>query len=243
MEGAAGLREPLRYAVPWGEVIGLWKPIARGERTNLDRFTAAVVSQMTPPPRVTGIERLPAEPRFLLVANHFQRKGMWILHPAAAITQAVCRHYRGLEPGVRWVVTANWPRWRFGPISMASPGDWILPRVAHALWCYPVPFAGTDPGRTAQSLRRLLRDVRAVREPIGLFPEGVAGVAGKLGAPLEGIDRLLGLLGRAGLPLVPVGIGEQEGLSIRIGTAVAAAEVAAAEDPAALAMGRIADLL
>jgi len=229
----------LRYRVPWGSVFGLWPEIAGQRRTNLDRFTRAIVAAMRPTPRVSGVENLPADTRFLVVANHFQRPGMWILHPAAAITQAICLHYEGLEPACRWVVTANWPRWRVGKWEIPSPGDVLLPRVAHALWCYAVPFAGTDPGRTARSLRKLLKDAPRVREPLGLFPEGVAGTAGRLGPPLAGTERLIAHLAKGGRAVVPVGIVETDTLEIRFGPLVEAGELMRAPDAAALAMERV----
>lgn len=174
---------------------------------------------MQPPPVIEGLERLPEDPRFVLAANHYQRKGLWILHPASALTQAAVQRYGAMEPPVRWLVTANWPRWRCGPFSFRSPGDLILPRVAHALWCYPVSFHGADPLFTARSLRLLLRELPHLQCPIGIFPEGVAGTAGRIGPALPGVDRLLRLIRR---PVVPAWIGERDSrLVVRFGTPVA----------------------
>ncbi len=202
------MSEPVTYPVPWDLVFGLTGHIRRGTRRDLNDFTARVVERMQPPPLVEGLEHLPEDPRFVLVANHYQRKGLWILHPASVLTQAIVARYGPLNPPVRWLVTANWPRWRMGPFSFRSPGDLLLPRVAHALWCYPVSFHGADPAFTARSLLRLLRELSSIACPIGVFPEGVAGVAGKLGPALPGIDRLLRRIGR---PVVPARIGEHGG--------------------------------
>lgn len=212
------MSKPVSYPAPWDLVFGLTGYIRRGTRRDLTDFTAQVVARMQPPPAIEGLEHLPDDPRFVLAANHYQRKGLWILHPASALTQAVVQKYGPLAPPVRWLVTANWPRWRFGPFAFRSPGDLLLPRVAHALWCYPVSFHGADPGFTARSLRRLLRELPDLDCPIGIFPEGVAGVAGKLGPALPGVDRLLRRIAR---PLVPAWIGERGGrLVIRFGPPV-----------------------
>lgn len=209
------MSEPVSYPVPWDLVFGLSGHIRRGTRRDLADFTARVVARMNPPPRIEGLEHLPADPRFVLAANHYQRKGLWILHPASVLTQAVVQRYGPLEPPVRWLVTANWPRWRLGPLSFRSPGDLLLPRVAHALWAYPVSFHGADPAFTARSLRRLLRELPAIGCPIGIFPEGVAGVAGRIGPALPGVDRLLKRIAR---PVVPARIGEEAGrLVVRFG--------------------------
>lgn len=212
------MSEPVSYPAPWDLVFGLTPHIRRGTRRDLADFTAQVVARMQPPPVIEGLENLPEDPRFVLAANHYQRKGLWILHPASVLTQAVVLEYGALNPPVRWLVTANWPRWRFGPFSFRSPGDLILPRVAHVLWAYPVSFHGTDPAFTARSLRVLLRELPEIPCPIGIFPEGVAGVAGKIGPALPGIERLLRLLRR---PVVPALIGERDSrLVVRFGPPV-----------------------
>ena len=33
-----------------------------------------------------GLDTLPANPSFVLAANHYQRKGLWILHPCSVVT-------------------------------------------------------------------------------------------------------------------------------------------------------------
>lgn len=209
------MSELVSYPVPWDLVFGLTDHIRRGTRRGLNDFTARVVARMDPPPVIEGLEHLPADPRFVLAANHYQRKGLWILHPASVLTQAVVRKYGPLDPPVRWLVTANWPRWRLGPFSFRSPGDLLLPRVAHALWAYPVSFHGANPAFTARSLRTLLRELPHLSCPIGIFPEGVAGVAGRIGPALPGIGRLLSLIRR---PIVPAFITEHGGrLVIRLG--------------------------
>ncbi|MFN7935340.1 MAG: hypothetical protein U0R19_18560 [Bryobacteraceae bacterium] len=232
----------LQYGAPWGAIYRMWPSIAAGSRYSVDVFSREVVGRMKPPPRYVGTENIPADPRFLICANHYQRKGMWILHPASAITQAVRARRGGSEAPVRWVVTANWPQWRLGPWRVPNPGDWLLPRVAHALHCYPVSFAGANPAYTARSLRRLLQDTRNLSAPIGLFPEGVAGEAGRIGQALPGVDRLIQLLARQGIPVLPVRIWEEDRLVLRFGTMIAAEPLVEAADAAQLVMGHIADL-
>lgn len=213
------MSELVSCPVPWDLVFGLALHIGRGTRRDLIDFTARVVARMQPPPVIEGLENLPADPRFVLAANHYQRRGLWILHPASVLTQAVVRRYGPLEPPVRWLVTANWPRWRIGPLSFRSPGDILLPRVAHALWAWPVSFHGTDPVFTALSLRRLLAELPHTACPMGIFPEGAAGVAGRIGPALPGVGRLLRKIGR---PVVPARIGEQaRRLVVRFGAPVA----------------------
>lgn len=235
---------PVRYPVPWDLIRGLTPCILGRRRRDINEFTRAIVARMNPPPRFEELGGLPEDPRFLLIANHYQRKGLWILHSAAAVTQALVERYGAHEAPIRWLVTANWPRVRLGPLNFPSPGDWLLPRVAYALWCYPVSFAGSNPAYTARSLRAVLKDARRMERPIGLFPEGVAGSAGLLTDPLPGTERLIAQLARNGLPAVPCGISESDGrLVIRFGAPVEAAELTGVPDAARLAMARVAELI
>ena len=244
MEGPPRVTRPLSYPVPWRLVAGLTPYIASARRRDLDDFTRQVVQLMHPPPLYSGLPNLPASPRFLLIANHFQRKGLWILHPAASITQAISRHYGPHPFPVRWMVTANWPPIRLGPISLPSPGDWLLPKVAHALSCYPVSFAGSNPRFTARSIRLLLRDAQSSTRPIGIFPEGVAGSAGRITQPLPGVSRLLQQLAKLGLPAVPVAISESAGrLHIQFLKPLPAPALIAHPDPAQLCLDAVAAAL
>jgi hypothetical protein len=137
------------------------------------------------------------------------------------------------------MVTANWPPWRLGPWTIPSPGDRLLPRVAEALQCYPVSFSGSNPAYTAGTLRRLFKEARSSPTPIGIFPEGVAGAAGRLTDPLPGVERVLMHLKR---PVLPCGVSEDGRLVLRFGRVLSAAEVGG-EDAARRAMLAVAELL
>jgi hypothetical protein len=231
---------PVSYPVPWDLVFGLTRHIYEGTRRDVDDFTASVLARMQPPPEFLGLENIPADPRFLIVANHYQRPGLWILHAASAVTQAMRQRIGPGNPPVHWIVTANWPPIRLGPWRMASPGDRLLPRVAHALHCYAVSFAKHNPGFTATSIRRLLKDAPKLDRPIGVFPEGVAGTAGKLTDPLPGVERLILKLNR---PALPVAISETDRLVVRVGPPVTLEDLRAAPDAARLMLARVATLL
>ncbi len=210
----------LSYPTPWDQVAALGPHIARRTRYSVDAFSAAIAGRITPPPQIEGLENLPDDPRFLLVANHYQRKGLWIVHTASVLTQIVRARYGPGDPPVRWIATANFPPLRMLGLRIPSPGDWLLPRVAHALHCYPVAFHGHDSRFTARTMLRLLREAPSLNRPIGLFPEGAAGAAGHLSPALPGVDRLIGMLARAGFALQPVGISETDRFVVRIGPTV-----------------------
>jgi hypothetical protein len=88
-----------------------------------------------------------------------------------------------------------------------------------------------------------LKAAPTLTRPIGLFPEGVAGVAGQLTQPLPGVDRLIAHLGKIGLPALPCAISETDRLIVRFGPLVPAAELVRSPQSAELVMGRVGDLL
>jgi 1-acyl-sn-glycerol-3-phosphate acyltransferase len=232
----------LTYSVPYKLLASyLSGPVVSNSRADVLSIYRAFAARMNPPPAVHGVECLPADGRLVLAANHYQRKGLWIAHIASVLSNVMAGRY-GCDPPIRWVATGNWPRWKIGPLTVRSPGDILLPRVAHAVWCYPVPFAGTNPGTTARSLRRLLKDAAALECPIGIFPEGAKATAGRLTPPLPGVGRLFRLLAERGWPVVPAGVSEAGRFVVRFGAPIPAHEVKLAADPGALVMSRIAEL-
>lgn len=238
------MSEAVAIKVPWKLIFSLGPNILERRPTDIDVFTAEICKSIQPQPVIEGVEDLPENPTFVLAANHYQRKGLWILFPAAVMTQMISQRYGRTSAPVRWMVTANWPRVRMGPFSFPSPGDVLLPRVADALACYPVSFAGSNQGFTTRSLRRILRDAPKAGRPLGIFPEGVGGSAGVLSKPIPGVERLLTHLAKAGMPVVPVGIGEREGrLVFRVGKVLPVSEALGAADSAGMVLDRIRELL
>ncbi len=238
------MSEAVNIKIPWKLIFRLGPNILERKPTDIDSFTAAVCSSIHPQPLLEGLENLPENPRFVLAANHYQRKGLWILFPAAVMTQIVSQRYGRTSAPVRWMVTANWPRVKMGPFSFASPGDALLPRVADALACYPVSFAGSNQSFTARSLRRILRDAPRSDRPLGIFPEGVGGSAGVITKPIPGVERLLAHLAKAGMPVVPVGISERDDqLVFRVGNLAPAGEVLGARNSAEMVLDRIRGLI
>jgi len=230
--------------VPWKLIFGLGPHIVHRTPTSVDAFTSEICKSITPAPVIEGVENLPDNPAFVLAANHYQRKGLWILFPAAIMTQIIRQRYGPGDPPVRWMVTANWPRIKLGPLSFPSPGDILLPRVADALACYPVSFAGSNQAFTARSIRRILRDAPKSNRPLGIFPEGVGGSAGVFSNPIPGVDRLLAHLAKGGMPVVPVCISEAQGqLIFRIGPLIPISALITALDAAKLVLSEIQGLL
>ncbi len=226
----------LRYPVPWDIIFRLTPYIARGNPAPTPALLHSLLERMESRPLYSGLEHIPAAPPFVLAANHYQRRHLWIAHAAAALAEPL--RLRFSTTPVRWIVTANWPPLTLGRLRIPSPGDWLLPRVAGALGYYDVPFAASRPGRTASSLRRLLRD--APSSIVGIFPEGARATAGPLSLPLPGLDRLFLHLARAGLSVLPARVSESgPGFLIRFGAPLPPPLLIDSPGPSALVMHAI----
>ena len=67
---------PLSYPVPWKLLFNLGPRFLDKTATSVDAFSAGICAQIHPAPSVAGCENLPPSARFVLVANHYQRKGL-----------------------------------------------------------------------------------------------------------------------------------------------------------------------
>lgn len=228
----------LRYRVPWDLIIGLGPSIAARKPAPAGDLLHRIFERLQPPPLYEGLENIPARPPFVLAANHYQRRHLWIVHAAAALSDPLRARFP--EAPVRWLVTANWPPLRLGPLRIASPGDKLLPRVAETLGYFSIPYAATHPERAAAALRRLLR--AAPQSIVGVFPEGARATAGTPGPPLPGIGRLFRHLALAGIPVLPARVGENGAqFLIRFAEPLTTTRILEAADPGELVMSAIAE--
>ena len=107
-------------------------------------------------------------------------------------------------------MTAAWKRRYLTPITR-----WAFARAARVYGFVPMPPMPPDPDEVEARAAAVLRTVRLAREiaprggMIGLAPEGRDVEA--FGAMPPGVGTFVGLLVQAGLPVLPVGVGECEG--------------------------------
>jgi hypothetical protein len=144
-----------------------------------------------------------------VVVNHYARQGFHAWWIALAVTAA-------LDRDIHWVVTGAWtyPD-RIRSLLVTPASRWALRRLAH-LYGFtsmpPMPPRPNDTLARALAARRLLRYVRGRSGPIvGLAPEGADQAGGLLSPPPAGSGRLIELLGKEGLSLLPVGLYESDG--------------------------------
>ncbi|MCJ7510128.1 MAG: hypothetical protein MUP14_04470 [Dehalococcoidia bacterium] len=161
-----------------------------------------------------GLENVPSEGPFVLVANHYDRPGLHVYHCGMFIATVIAER-RSLSPGIRWVITSEWYGHRIGPIPIPTGlTRWVFRRISKAYGLVVMPRRASLAVGRAAVLRRIARI--AQRVPIGLMPE--AGGSGILREALEGSGLFLGALSERGLPLLPIGVWEEDGtLIVRFG--------------------------
>ena len=179
-----------------------------------------------PMPQLHGLEHIPAHGAFTLIANHHQRKGLWIGWVGALLADGVYR-VRQTEPPFRALVTdAQAIQW--GVRSFMLPTSrWFLRRAARFWQMIPLPQAGTH---TTQSTAEVIGQAVALRTalrtlqqgtPLLVFPEGTTGQAGTLQPALIGTGTFLARAQSYG-PILPVAFWEAgEQLVGQVGSAIA----------------------
>ena len=201
------------------------------------------------PPVVEGTEHIPSDGSMALIANHYQRRGMWIGFPAGLLAREIMLR-RADRASTHFGVIADL---RIG--GRRIPGSaWTFGRVAEVWGLVPLPTAAADVQGRAAAIRRTLSlalpSPRGEGEPIGIFPEGPTGSSGGLRQALPGTGTLLLLLARGGVPIIPAGAWEAGGvLHARFGPPLSLHPPDGLPAPERdrwardQAMGRLADLL
>ncbi len=169
------------------------------------------------PLRVEGLANVPRQGPFVLVMNHYNRRG---LRPqiCAFIISAKVAGVRPAEPELSWVFAEELERFLYAPLPVPRwLMRWMFRRAARVYGLVALPRQWRSPLARAAALRRLARKLKTA--PVGMTPEG--GGPGVLRAPPAGSGLLLLSLSRRGAPLLPVGVYEDDGgaLTIRFGPA------------------------
>lgn len=155
---------------------------------------------------------------WLVTVNHYSRPGFrawWIAIAIAAV----------LPAEMHWVITSAWTYPDPLRSHLITPlTEWILARIALTYSFTTVPPMPPRPwevARRAEAVRRVLRYVRSATGPVvGLAPEGMDSLTGKLTALPPGAGRLIAHLAAVGLRILPVGIFEDietGALCVRLG--------------------------
>jgi 1-acyl-sn-glycerol-3-phosphate acyltransferase len=222
-------------ALTHGHRLPLWlaagvawavRPTLRGEagrRRSFARDVQWAVRGMRPQPHILGTEHIPPRGPCLVLCNHYSREGLGVWWGVLALSAAIAEHRApGTDPEVRWVITAAWtfPGWKRRFLTPLT--RWAFARAAQVYGFIPMPPMPPDPDEVEARAAAVLRTVRLARQiasrpgtvgtggMIGLAPEG-QDMPGAFGQLPPGAGAFVALLVEAGLPVLPVGVGERAG--------------------------------
>jgi hypothetical protein len=207
------------YPFPWRPFLDLVWAASIRKRRAFSRDAQVAVSQLRPEPEILGTDHIPRHGPCLVTCNHYNRPGLgaWWIALAIAAAVAPCRAPEA-DREMYWVMTAAWTfpesRWRRRVLTPLT--RWAFARAAYVygfVTMPPMPPAPQELEVRAAAVRRTLRLARRLADSggmIGLAPEG-QDVTERLGQPPPGAGSFVALLVRAGLPVLPVGVGERGG--------------------------------
>ena len=208
-----------RYRVPRRLIGGIVWAALVGRRRSFAHDAQWAVEGIDPEIEVHGGEHVPARGPFLVTCNHYSRPGFGAWWVALAIGAAMAaRRAPDADREMRWVMTAAWtyPESAWKRRVLTPLTRWAFGRAARVYGFVPMPPMPPDPDEVEARTEAVLRTVRLARRAareggmIGLAPEG-QDVSEGLGEPPVGAGQFLALLVRAGMPILPVGIGERSG--------------------------------
>jgi hypothetical protein len=205
---------PPNYKFPRVPLVGFGLDLLLGRSRSFLKDSQTVMAANPYPRQVLGLDNVPSEGPFVLVSNHYTRRGLQVYHCGMFVTTVIAER-RPLSPGIRWVITSEWYGYHIGlipiPVWLIR---WVFRRVAKVYGLVVMPRKASLAMGRAAVLRHIARITQ--REPIGLMPE--AGGSGILREPLEDSGLFLRALSARGLPLVPTGMWEEDGtLIVRFG--------------------------
>lgn len=167
--------------------------------------------------RIDGVEHIPREGAFVVVMNHYSRRGLRPYHCAFAVSATVAEA-RADRTEIRWAFASEMYGQHIGPLPIPLwLVRWVFRRVALVYDLVIVPRREDLVSGRAVALRRLWRALE--RGPVGLTPEAVG--QGALVEPPGGSGLFLAALARRGAPLLPVAAWEEDDgtLVVRFGPA------------------------
>ena len=187
-----------------------------GQKRDLGPDIRGTLMAARPQPRVIGDQNIPLEGSFVFVANHYERPGLKVWWGGMLAANAIFER-RKTRRTLHWLMTSEWYNYRLAGIIPVPVWflRWLFRRIAHVYSLITVPRSPQRVVGRAAAMRSIMEVVER-GEPIGLFPEGVGRDA--LIEAMQGTGLFLHSLSRRGVPILPTGIYEEDGvLTVRFG--------------------------
>jgi len=203
------------YRLPLYRLMQAAWYMARDKPRNLGEDFRFLLHTLPAAPDIEGSENLPRNGAYVLVANHYERPGLWMGWTGMALARSVWEH-GGRR--LRIIAIAHWTDYRIGPIPIPSAVTRVLFRRFFRVFGFiAMEPASAGPRGRAEGVRRTLHAL-ADGDPVVLFPEGDIGETPAMIPAQPGTGSFLLAMVARGAPLIPTAIYESCGrLTIRFG--------------------------
>ena len=199
---------PERYPVPYLFLARLAIDMLRGRRRSVGADSAALLRLVHPSPRAIATEHIPGAGPFVVVANHYQRPGLWVGWGGMVVNAAIHRA-RPTHDDVRWLMAAEMLDYRLGALTVSRERmARIVGRFARVYGFALVSNVEAGVVGGPAVLRAAARYL-AVGDPVGVLPEGAVSV--ELRRARAGVGTALAWLSRDSIPILPAGVAELDG--------------------------------
>jgi hypothetical protein len=205
------------FLLPLSYILRFIVALLLGKRRDLGRDARGTLMTARPKPKVIDDQHIPPEGSFVFVANHYERPGLKVWWGGMLAATAIYER-RQSDRTLRWLMTSEWYDFRLGGVVPVPTWAlrWLFRRIANVYGLVIVPRSPERRVGRAAAMRAILEVVDRRGEPIGLYPEGVGREV--LIKAMPGTGLFLSSLNKRGIPILPCGVYEEEGvLTARFG--------------------------
>lgn len=180
--------------------------IVIGRPRSLAHDTSLLMWDLPITPIVRGLDNVPEEGPLVIVANHYERPGLWMAWPAVFVGNCVLSR-TGRD--THWIAIEEWESFQIAGMRISRKITRTVFQRAFSTWgMLAMPRPDTSAAARAKSMRAATQEIRA-GHIIGLMPEGSVGPTPELLEAREGVGAFLHLMAAAGARILPVGIYEE----------------------------------
>jgi 1-acyl-sn-glycerol-3-phosphate acyltransferase len=197
-----------RYRASWDTILRGIVYILRGKARSLAHDALYAIANMPAPPLIRGSDLIPEDGNFIVVANHYERPGLWMAWPALFVSRTI-QERTGKD--THWIAIEEWES--FSLMGIPIPSSVLRAVFGRAFQTYGIiamPPMAASPGARAAAMRTATHKVRS-GSIVGMMPEATVGQTPELLEAREGVGAFLLLLSSSGVRILPVGLHEEHG--------------------------------